>query len=77
MDEEAECEGRRWVKCGRRSGGRESAVGVYNETADEVEVRVDAMLLGQLYARHANLDCNERDARMKPARVSRTERIST
>ena len=51
MDEEAECEGRRWGKCGRRSGGRESAVGVYNETADEVEVRVDAMLLGQLYTR--------------------------
>ena len=52
-------------------------MGVDDETTDEVEVRVDAMLLGQLYAKHAKLDCNERDARMKLARVSRTERIST
>ena len=51
MNQEAECQGGRRVERSGRGGGSESAVGVNDEAADEMEVRVDAMLLGQLYTR--------------------------
>ena len=51
LNQQAEGEGRRRVE-GSGGGGRgEAGVGVNDETADEMEVGVDAMLLGQLHAR--------------------------
>ena len=53
-------------------------MGVDDETTDEVEVRVDAMLLRQLDTRKlVQMGCNERDISKLQYCIVRTERIST
>ena len=49
LDEEAEGEGGGSVEGGGRSGACKAGLRVHDETADEVEIRVQAMLLGQLH----------------------------